>query len=109
MYEVDSNVRLFSSSLSSIFIFVSHPHFRLTSTNARGKQTFDILDAYTWRADVNSFPALDSQIAIGPTYALEYSTRDVYGANIAGWGSDDPLNATWWHLVTECASFVLVS
>ena len=50
-------------------------------------QTFDILDAYTWRADVNSFAALDSQIAFGPTYALEYSTREVYGANIVGWGA----------------------
>jgi len=63
--------------------------------------TFDILDASTWKADVHSFPALDSQLAHGPTYSLEYSTREAYGANITGWGPNDPLNATWWHLVTE--------
>ena len=74
----------------------------LTFISLLAVQTFDILDAFTWRADVNSFAALDSQITFGPTYALEYSTREVYGANITGWGPDDPLNATWWHLVTEC-------
>ncbi|KAL5530987.1 hypothetical protein ACEPAG_3863 [Sanghuangporus baumii] len=63
--------------------------------------TFDILDAYTWRSDVNSFSALDGQIEFGPTYSFEYSTRAAYGQNITGWGPNDPLNATWWHLVTE--------
>ncbi|KAI0066506.1 Metallo-dependent phosphatase [Artomyces pyxidatus] len=62
--------------------------------------TFDIVDAHTWRSEVNSFPELDSQVQFGPTYAYEYSTRDVYGTNIT-WGANDPLNATWWHLVTE--------
>ncbi|KAI0003863.1 Metallo-dependent phosphatase [Russula compacta] len=62
--------------------------------------TFDILDAHTWRSDVNSYPALDKQTAIGPTYVYEYSTRAAYGTNIP-WGPNDPLNATWWHLVTE--------
>jgi len=63
--------------------------------------TFDILDAHTWRSDVNSFPELDNQIEFGPTYEYEYGTRETYGANITGWGTNDPLNATWWHLVTE--------
>ncbi|EJC98599.1 uncharacterized protein FOMMEDRAFT_161417 [Fomitiporia mediterranea MF3/22] len=63
--------------------------------------TFDILDAYTWRSDVNTFSALDDQTEFGPTYAFEYSTRDAYGQNITGWGPNDPLNATWWHRVTE--------
>ncbi|KAF8204403.1 Metallo-dependent phosphatase [Mycena galopus ATCC 62051] len=63
--------------------------------------TFDILDAYTWRSDVSSFPALDSQVEFGPSYALEYSTRDTYGPGVSGWGPSDPLNATFWHLVTE--------
>ncbi|EIM92336.1 Metallo-dependent phosphatase [Stereum hirsutum FP-91666 SS1] len=62
--------------------------------------TFDVLDAHTWRSDVSSFPELDSQIANGPTWVHEYSTREAYGANIT-WGANDPLNATWWHLVTE--------
>ncbi|KAF9486347.1 Metallo-dependent phosphatase [Pholiota conissans] len=63
--------------------------------------TFDILDAHTWRADVNSFHSLDSQTALGPTYAYEYNTRETYGNAITGWGPNDPLNATWWHHVTE--------
>ncbi|KZT44307.1 hypothetical protein SISSUDRAFT_905 [Sistotremastrum suecicum HHB10207 ss-3] len=63
--------------------------------------SFDILDAHTWSTDVNSFSSLDHQIAHGPTYKFEYSTRETYGTNITGWGPNDPLNATWWHLVTE--------
>ncbi|KAI0727851.1 sphingomyelin phosphodiesterase [Fomitopsis betulina] len=62
--------------------------------------TFEVLDAYTWFADVNSFGALDAQTEFGPTYQLEYSAREAYGASIE-WGPNDPLNATWWHLVTE--------
>ncbi|KAF9236005.1 sphingomyelin phosphodiesterase [Melanogaster broomeanus] len=62
--------------------------------------TFDVLDAYTWMSAVNEFPALDNQTEVGPTYAFEYSTRAAYGGNIT-WGANDPLNATWWHLVTE--------
>nr|GAT46312.1 SER THR protein phosphatase family protein [Mycena chlorophos] len=64
--------------------------------------TFEILDAYTWHSDVNSFAALDGQVEVGPTWEFEYSTRDTYGPSIAGgWGANDPLNATFWHLVTE--------
>ncbi|EJD04893.1 uncharacterized protein FOMMEDRAFT_18613 [Fomitiporia mediterranea MF3/22] len=63
--------------------------------------TFEVLDAHTWKSDVNAFPALDGQTAFGPTFTYEYSARDTYGGNITGWGSNDPLNATWWHRVTE--------
>lgn len=49
---------------------------------------------------VNEFLALDNQTEYGPTYVLEYNTREAYGGNIT-WGANDPLNATWWHLVTE--------
>ncbi|KAJ7453567.1 hypothetical protein B0H11DRAFT_2325750, partial [Mycena galericulata] len=67
--------------------------------------TFDIMKAYTyvssWRADVNTFKELDSQIEFGPTFTFEYSTRDTYGPSVAGWTDSDPLNATFWHLVTE--------
>ncbi|KAG2753989.1 Metallo-dependent phosphatase [Suillus brevipes Sb2] len=62
--------------------------------------TFDILDAYTYVSNVNEYPALDNQTQVGPSFYLEYSTRDAYGGNIT-WGANDPLNATWWHLVTE--------
>ncbi|KIM47617.1 hypothetical protein M413DRAFT_205073 [Hebeloma cylindrosporum] len=63
--------------------------------------TFEIMDAHTWRSDVNTFSSLDSQTAVGPTYGYEYNTRETYGSSISGWGVDDPLNATWWHRVTE--------
>jgi sphingomyelin phosphodiesterase len=63
--------------------------------------TFDIMDAHTWRSDVHSFPGLDGQTSSGPSYVYEYDTRSTYGTGITGWGSSDPLNATWWHLVTE--------
>ncbi|KAJ7775364.1 Metallo-dependent phosphatase-like protein [Mycena metata] len=72
--------------------------FRMYEVDSK---TFEILDAYTWTSDVSSFPALDSQVEFGPTYSLEYNTRETYGAAAPGWGPNDPLNATWWHLVTE--------
>ncbi|KAI5116890.1 hypothetical protein M0805_004635 [Coniferiporia weirii] len=63
--------------------------------------TFEILDAHTWYSDVAAYPVLDGQTAFGPTYQYEYSTREAYGGNVTEWGADDPLNATWWHRVTE--------
>ncbi|KAI9511896.1 Metallo-dependent phosphatase-like protein [Russula earlei] len=67
--------------------------------------TFDIVDAHTWRSDVNSYPGLDGQTEFGPSYVYEYSTRAAYGKNIT-WDANAPLNATWWHLVTERTSFL---
>lgn len=58
---------------------------------------FQIYEAYTFYADVSSFPSLQST---GPTYQFEYSTRDAYAAQI-GWPKTAPLNATFWHRVTE--------
>ena len=55
----------------------------------------------SWKADVNSFASLDAQLEYGPTYAYEYNTRETYGGTITSWGPNDPLNATWWHHVTE--------
>ena len=63
---------------------------------------------YRWWSDVHVYPSLDAQTKFGPTYLYEYSTRDAYGSDI-GWGSDDPLNATWWHHVTESVSHLLPS
>jgi hypothetical protein len=57
---------------------------------------------YRWWSDVHAYPSLDSQTKLGPTYLHEYSTRDAYGSGVS-WGSNDPLNATWWHHVTESA------
>ena len=58
---------------------------------------FQVYEAYTFYSDVASFPSLNTT---GPTFEFEYSTRDLYGPG-ADWPSDAPLNATFWHKVTE--------
>ncbi|KAF8521774.1 Metallo-dependent phosphatase [Hysterangium stoloniferum] len=63
-------------------------------------ETFDVMEAYTWFADVNSFHQLDSQTEVGAAYHFEYSTRDTYGGGF-DWPATAPLNATWWHHVSE--------
>ena len=57
---------------------------------------FNIYDAWTFYSDVAAYPSLNET---GPTFQLEYSTREAYGG-AAGWDQDDPLNATFWHRVT---------
>jgi hypothetical protein len=57
---------------------------------------FNIYEAYTFVANVSSFPSLNTT---GPTFGLEYSTRDIYGP-AASWAPDAPLNATFWYQVT---------
>lgn len=59
--------------------------------------SFEIFDAYTFYTDVESFDSLDGA---GPEWRFEYSTRSAYGT-AAGWPDDAPLNATFWHRVTE--------
>ncbi|KAK0674005.1 Metallo-dependent phosphatase-like protein [Cercophora samala] len=59
--------------------------------------TWEVLEAYTFYADVNSFADLNGT---GPVFKLEYSTREAYGS-AANWPDDEPLNATFWHRVTE--------
>ncbi|KAJ8084600.1 hypothetical protein PM082_003373 [Marasmius tenuissimus] len=71
--------------------------------------TFEILDSHTWASDVSTYPELDPQTERGPVYFYEYSAREAYGKTIAGWGPNDPLNATWWHLVTEGSLFPIYS
>ncbi|KAK3062701.1 hypothetical protein LTS18_003536 [Coniosporium uncinatum] len=62
---------------------------------------FNIYEAYTFFSNVTTFydSGFDTA-ATGPTYELEYSTREAYGS-AAGWLADAPLNATFWHQVTE--------
>ena len=59
--------------------------------------SFDIYEAYTFNADVNSFPRLDKT---GPIFRFEYSTRQTYDTP-EKWPAHAPLNATYWHGVTE--------
>ncbi|KAJ5390754.1 uncharacterized protein N7496_001822 [Penicillium cataractarum] len=58
---------------------------------------FNVYEAYTFFSNVSEYTSLRET---GPTYRFEYSTRDTYGP-AAGWDTDAPLNATFWHRVTE--------
>ena len=58
---------------------------------------FNVYEAYTFYSNVSDYPSLHDS---GPTYRFEYSTRDTYGPG-AGWDKNAPLNATFWHRVTE--------
>ncbi|CAK7567951.1 MAG: hypothetical protein SEPTF4163_005929 [Sporothrix epigloea] len=68
--------------------------------------SWEVMEAYTFYADVETFEmlhALDNDTdsnMVGPEFRFEYSTRAAYGA-AAGWPADAPLNATFWHRVTE--------
>ncbi|CAD0044512.1 unnamed protein product [Aureobasidium pullulans] len=58
---------------------------------------WNIYEAYTFYSDVESFSSLNTT---GPTFQFEYNTRDTYGPSI-NWPAEAPLNATFWHLVSE--------
>lgn len=58
---------------------------------------FNVYEAYTFYSDVSDFSFLEQT---GPTFRFEYSTRDTYGSAV-GWDKHAPLNATFWHRVTE--------
>ena len=60
---------------------------------------FNIYEAYTFYSNVSEYPNL-KLLEKGPTYQFEYSTRETYGP-AAKWPKDAPLNATFWHRVTE--------
>lgn len=62
-------------------------------------ESFEIYDAWTFYSDVSTYNKLNGT-GHGPTYQLEYSTREAYGAQ-ANWPADAPLNATFWHAVTQ--------
>ena len=71
--------------------------------------SWEVMDAWTMYADVATFDSL-AEAGTGPVFALEYSTRDAYGPAV-DWPPDAPLNATFWHRVTEAmeANRTLVS
>lgn len=58
---------------------------------------FNIYEAYTFFSNVSEYSSLSET---GPIFRPEYSTRDTYGL-AAGWDTRAPLNATFWHRVTE--------
>lgn len=59
---------------------------------------FSVYDAYTYYSDVNSFSKLNTS-QTGPVFNYEYSTREAY--NAFNWPENAPLNATFWHQVTQ--------
>jgi hypothetical protein len=73
---------------------------------------FLVYEAHTFYANVSAFAGLDPA-ETGPVWKHEYSTRETYGpaAAAGGWPADAPLNATFWHAVTEAmaANHTLVS
>lgn len=60
---------------------------------------FSVYDAHTYYADVSTFGSINASVT-GPVWRYEYSTRDAYPV-AGGWPADAPLNATYWHKVTE--------
>ncbi|ERT01737.1 hypothetical protein HMPREF1624_00031 [Sporothrix schenckii ATCC 58251] len=73
--------------------------------------SWEVMDAYTFYADVDTFEALNvtapsnssadsASGSEGPVFRFEYSTRAAYGPAVQ-WPDDAPLNATFWHRVTE--------
>ncbi|KZS89241.1 Metallo-dependent phosphatase [Sistotremastrum niveocremeum HHB9708] len=62
--------------------------------------TFNIIDAYTWFSNVTAFEAINNQTKGGAPFEFEYSAREAYGGGI-NWPTGAPLNATFWHHVTE--------
>jgi hypothetical protein len=72
--------------------------------------SFEIMEAYTFYSDVDSFPSIAETTSAGPVWKFEYRTRTTYPV-AGGWPANAPLNATWWHKVTEAmeANHTLVS
>jgi hypothetical protein len=60
---------------------------------------FSVYNAYTYYSDVSTYPSINAS-ETGPVFKFEYSTRDAYRLTPA-WPANAPLNATYWHLVTE--------
>ena len=99
-YSQNGTVQTSDSALSTAWIAPSI--VPLTNLNSGYRMyeidtgSFDIYEAYTFYADVSEFSELTTT---GPTFEFEYSTREAYKS--AGWPADAPLNATFWHGVTE--------
>jgi len=58
---------------------------------------FSIYNAHTYYSNVSSFGAINAS-QTGPVFKFEYSAREAYSI---GWPDNAPLNATYWHRVTE--------
>ena len=61
---------------------------------------FSVYDAHTYYSPVSSFAGLNVTHA-GPTFYHEYSTRAAYAGAAGDWPPGAPLNATFWHKVSQ--------
>lgn len=59
---------------------------------------FSVYEAYTYYSNVSAFGGINAS-ETGPVWKFEYSTRDAY--RLRDWPPTAPLNATYWHKVTE--------
>jgi hypothetical protein len=77
-----------------------NPSFRMYMVDTGD---FQVYEAYTYYMNLSSAPATVPQIeSSGPVWQFEYSTRDTYSPYInSSWPKEAPLNATFWHLLTE--------
>lgn len=87
-----------TDSIALDFPYYGRPYVSPLPSSTR--HSFTQQDACRWYANVSTFHDLDSQVEHGPTFVYEYSSRLAYGKNIT-WPDNGPLNATWWHKVTE--------
>ncbi|TFK38175.1 Metallo-dependent phosphatase-like protein [Crucibulum laeve] len=59
--------------------------------------TYEVMDAHVLISDL-----ADPSFQTAPTWKVEYSARETYGAIVAGgWPATQSLNAAFWHKVTE--------
>lgn len=72
----------------------------LIRTSFHLKQQSQVSCNISWYSNVSTYSSLDGQLEVGPSYVYEYNTRQAYGGNIS-WPDNAPLNATWWHLVSQ--------
>lgn len=66
---------------------------------------FQIYESYTYYTNLSSAPTTAAEVsASGPVWQFEYSARDTYAPYLnssSPWPKEAPLNATFWHYVSE--------
>ncbi|GAA95825.1 uncharacterized protein L969DRAFT_18249 [Mixia osmundae IAM 14324] len=102
-----NNATTMSAATAQLVTWVGPSVTPLTNLNSGFRiyeldsETFDVLDAFTFYSNVSTYPELQTQTENGPTFKYEYSHRDTYGSAVPDWPANAPLNATWWHLLSE--------
>ncbi|PPR01518.1 hypothetical protein CVT24_001888 [Panaeolus cyanescens] len=71
----------------------SNPAFRVYDVDP---DTYEIMDTKTIMAEMSS-----SSFQTSPQWITQYSARQLYSAAVGGWPANKPLNAEFWHRVTE--------